>query len=155
MTYVVPLFIQEIGDAVLAWEGNQIPETPVDSLPNAFTFTDITGATRSTLYTSNAITLAGFDSAYARAGGSVYTVNGGSDLTGYTKVFPDDVLRLKLTSSANYSTAVSSTLTVGTRTDTYTVTTGAEPYVSTGNKPLKGSDGKVLKDSTGKVIKPK
>jgi hypothetical protein len=77
------------------------------------------------------------------------------DLTGYTKVFPDDVLRLKLTSSANYSTAVSSTLTVGTRTDTYTVTTGAEPYVSTGNKPLKGSDGKVLKDSTGKVIKPK
>jgi hypothetical protein len=154
MRLVVPLYVQEIGNAVLAWEGSQIPETPVDSLPNTFTFTDITNATRSTLYTSNGVTLAGFDSAYAYASGNVYTINGGSDLTGYTKVFPNDVLRLKLTSSGSYSTGVSSTLNVGGRTDTYTVTTEAEPYVppSGNGGPLKGSNGRIIFDSTGKRI---
>lgn len=150
---LAPLFTQELFNASIAYESIYSPSA-VDSLPNTFTFTDITNAARSTLYTSNGVTLAGFDSAYAYAGGNVYTINGGSNKTGYTKVFPGNVLRLKVTSSANYSTAVSSTLTVGGRTDTYTVTTLADPSSPppTG-RVMKGSNGKTLRDSTGKIIK--
>ena len=129
-------------------------EGTVDSLPNAFTFTDITNATRSTVYTSNAVTLAGFDSAYARAGGAEYNVNGGGYVTGYTKVFPDDIVRVRLTSSSSYSTATSVTLTVGTRTDTYTVTTLAEPPATTGGI-AKGSNGVPWRDKNGILIKVK
>ncbi|MDY0083600.1 MAG: hypothetical protein RBR74_10490 [Ignavibacteriaceae bacterium] len=134
----------------------------VDSLPNAFTFTDITNAERSTEYQSNLITLAGFDSAYARAGGAEYVVYplGVAPepplnwVTGYTKVFPTDKIKVRLISSSNYSTAVNVTLTVGSRSDTYTVTTKAESgNPSSGSKILKSSNGNFIKDSTGKVIR--
>lgn len=130
----------------------------VDSLPNAFAFTDITNATRSTLYTSNAVTLAGFDSAYAYAGGAEYTVYNIGDIppytyiTGYTKVFPDDIIRVKQTSSSSYSTATNVILTVGGRSDTYTITTKAQPSQGSGGNILK-VNGSILRDSTGKVIK--
>ncbi|MDY0083319.1 MAG: hypothetical protein RBR74_09075 [Ignavibacteriaceae bacterium] len=132
----------------------------VDSLPNSFTFTDITNAERSTEYQSNLITLAGFDSAYARAGGAEYVVYplGVAPepplnwVTGYTKVFPDDIIRVKQTSSSSYSTATNVILTVGGRSDTYTITTKSAPALSGGSKVLKVNGG-ILKDSTGKVIK--
>ena len=134
-------------------QGFSVTTVDIDSLPNSFVFTDITGATRSTAYTSNGVTLAGFDSAYAYASGNVYTINAGSDLTGYTMVYPNDVLRLKLTSSSSYSTGVSSTLNVGGRTDTYTVTTEAEPVApSSGTKVFNVTNG-VFRTSNGKVIR--
>lgn len=134
----------------------------VDSLPNAFTFTDVTNATRSTEYQSNLITLAGFDSAYARAGGSEYVVYplGISPepplswVTGYTKVFPTDQIKVRLTSASGYYPASASvTLTVGSRSDIYTVTNEAEPISTSGVKIIKSANGTIIKDSTGKVIK--
>jgi len=122
-----------------------------DTVPNSFPFTDVTNATRSTLYTSNLVTLTGFDSAYAYAGGYEYQINSGSWRTGYTKVFNNDNARVRLTSSGNYNTAVSRTLTVGGRSDTYTVTTGSAPPSGNG-KLLKSADGKVTKDANGNKI---
>lgn len=86
------------------------------------------------------------------AGGYGYTVNGGSVVTGYTKVFPADEIVVYRTSSSSYSTAVNTTLTVGSRSDTYTITTKSAPAPSGGSKVLK-TNGGILKDSTGKVIK--
>jgi len=101
-----------------------------DTTPSAFTFTDITGATRSTVYTSNLVTFIGFDSAYAYAGGAEYTINGGSYRTEYTKIFNNDNARVRLTSSGSYSAGTSVTLTAGGVSDTYTVTTLAEPVAA-------------------------
>ena len=131
----------------------------VDSLPNAFTFTDVTNATRLTLYTSDAILLAGFDSAYAYAGGAEFTVYQFGAIqpytygTGYVRVFPNDYIRVRQMSSSNYSIPTNVTLTVGSRSDTYTVTTLAEPISPSGSKMIKGANGILIKDSTGKVIK--
>lgn len=134
-------------------------EPAVDSLPNSFTFTDVTNAELSQGYESNGVTLAGFDSAYARAGGAEYVVYplGVAPepplnwVTGYTKVFPTDKIKVRLISSSNYSTAVNVTLTVGSRSDTYTVTTGSAPPSGNG-KLLKSADGKVIKDANGNKI---
>ena len=97
-----------------------------DDVPEAFSFTDQTGAARSTLYTSNAITVLGIDTASAISiTGGEYSVNGGPwTSTGGTVVLGDSV-RVRGTSSASYSTAVNVALTIGGVSDTFTITTAA------------------------------
>ena len=100
----------------------------IDTTPTQFTLTDITGATRSTVYTSNQIIVAGINSAatvtitngtYSKNGGA-YTSNSGTAVLG-------DTFTVRHTSSASYSTAVSTVLTIGGVSDTYTTTTLADP----------------------------
>jgi hypothetical protein len=102
-----------------------------DTTPDAFTFTDVTGATLSTQYISNTITLVGMNSTanvsltgdgdcdYSKNGG-VYTSNAGTAVVG-------DTFNVRLNSHANYSTERACTLTVDVTSDTYTVTTVAAP----------------------------
>src|SRR5574343_409541 len=103
--------------------------TPVQIVPPAtvpvqFPFSDVTNADYSTVYTSNGVALIGLDSAYAYAGGAEFRVGAlGSWVTAYTKVYGDDTLFVRLTSSAVCTTAVGVTLTVGGISDVYTVTT--------------------------------
>lgn len=133
-------------------QGFSVTTVDIDSLPDAFTFTDITSATRSTPYTSNLVTFTTFDSAYAYAGGAEYQINSGSWVTGYTKVFNNDNARVRLTSSGSYSDPTDVTLTVGSRSDIYTVTTEAEPTPSSGTKVFNVTNG-VFRTSNGKVIR--
>lgn len=100
--------------------------------PNAFTFTDVTGATTSTLYTSNTITLAGGQTStvwpYSFSGsGTPYIKVGGlgSWVAAGTSgsCAKDDQFKIEATSSANPITTVSGTLTVGGISDTYSVST--------------------------------
>ncbi len=98
-----------------------------DTTPSGFTFTDVTGAALSTQYTSNAITVAGINTASAISiTGGTYSINGG----GYTgtsgTVVNGDTVSVRVTSSGSYSTAVDVVLTIGGVSDTYTVTTAAE-----------------------------
>ena len=133
------------------WQGFSV--TTVDSLPDVFTFTDITSATRSTVYTSDLVTFTGFDSAYAYAGGAEYQINSGSWVTDYTKVFNNDNARVRLTSSGSYSTGTGVTLTVGDVSDIYTVTTEAGSVApSSGAKVFKTTNG-IFRTSNGKVIR--
>lgn len=100
--------------------------TAVDITPNAFTFTDVTGATRSTQYTSSSITVSGLDSsASISITGGTYSKNGGSYTATAGTCVNGDVVTVRLTSSSSYSTAVSAALTIGTVSDTYSVTTAA------------------------------
>ena len=83
---------------------------------NQFTFTDIDNASFSTVYTSNAITIAGLSpglSAFVVIGNGTYSKNGGAYVSanGGT-VTNGDVITVRGTSSANYSTQVSVILTI-------------------------------------------
>jgi hypothetical protein len=97
-----------------------------DTTPNAFTFTDVTGATVSTVYTSNTITVTGINAAAAISiTGGTYSVNGGSYTSASGTVNNGDIVTVRVTSSASNSTAVNATLTIGGVSDVYSVTTQA------------------------------
>jgi hypothetical protein len=96
------------------------------AMPSAFSFTDVTNATTSTLYTSNAITVAGlYDKVEvpASVAGGEMSINGGAWRTTPALVKNGDTISVRRTSSAADATAVTVVLTVGNTTDTYSITT--------------------------------
>jgi hypothetical protein len=97
-----------------------------DSTPTAFSFTPISGADLSSVYVSNAVTVAGINiTATVTVSGGEYSVNGGAytDLDG--QVAANDIIRLRLTSSASYDTTTTATLTIGGVAGTFSVRTKA------------------------------
>lgn len=94
-----------------------------DSIPNAFTFTDFINAAPSYTYTSNPITILGFDSCWASAGGNEFRVNGGNWLTALTKIYSGDEIELRKTSSNNHSTKVEVPFSAGGISDVWSITT--------------------------------
>jgi hypothetical protein len=103
-----------------------------DLVPDAFVFTDITGATLSTQYTSNQITVAGIDAAAAiTITGGTYSKNGGAYTSDPGTVVVGNTVTVRVTSSGSFSTAVNAVLTIGGVSDTYTVTTLAEDTTPT------------------------
>lgn len=98
-----------------------------DTTPNAFVFTAVTGAIRSTVYTSNAITVAGIDTAteISIVGGE-YSINAGSFSSATGTVNNGDMVRVRVTSSASYSMNTTTTLTIGGVAGAYVVTTAAD-----------------------------
>jgi hypothetical protein len=97
-----------------------------DTTPDAFTFTAQTGAALSTVTTSNTVTISGIDaaSAISISGTGTYSKNGGAYTSTAGTVVNGDTVSVRITSSGSYSTAISTTLTVGGVTGTFTVTTG-------------------------------
>lgn len=102
--------------------------TGTDSTPNAFTFTDVTGQALSTLITSNTITISGLTTgasvSVSGSGSPKISINGGAWVTSGT-ITNGQSLRVQLTSSASFSTALSATVDVGGVTDSWSVTTRA------------------------------
>lgn len=99
-----------------------------DTTPAAFSFTDVTDATRSTVYTSNTITVSGINlPASISITGGEYQVNGGSWTSAGGSVENGDTVAVRGTSSGSYETAVNVVLTIGGVSDTYTITTEANP----------------------------
>jgi hypothetical protein len=101
---------------------------PVDSTPNAFSFTDVTDATASTVYTSNTITVAGLGSGVSTTvsvADGLFSKNGAGFTTGSGLATNGDTFAVRHTSSASNSTATSTTLTIGGVSDTFTTTTEA------------------------------
>lgn len=106
-----------------------------DRTPNIFTFTAQTNIARSTVVASNTITVTGIDTGVSiSVVGWQYRVNSGSYTSAAWTVFNGDAVQLQMTSSASYSAASTATLTVGTRTGAWSVTTQAAP-VSPGGWP--------------------
>lgn len=109
-----------------------------DTTPNAFSFTDVTGAAVSTVYTSNAITVAGINAASAiSVTGGEYRVNGGTWVTSSGTVNAGDSIQVRRTSSGSLSTTVSVVLTIGGVSDTFSITTGTGGTGRPGNRPSK------------------
>jgi hypothetical protein len=121
---------------------NQWDVTTQDQTPNAFSFTDQTGVALSTLTTSNSLTINGITGtvnvSVSGSGSPQIRINGGSWVTSGT-ITNGQSLQVRLTSSASYSTANSATVTVGSGSDNWSVTTQANftmgymSYQVTGN----------------------
>lgn len=115
------------------YAGNATPQTitwgitDIDEIPAGFTFTDITGATTSTVYTSNEITVSGLAGGVSVpvtiSGGTYQKNNAGGFVSSATTAVNGDIFEVQVTSSGAAATGVSTTLTIGGVSDTYTVTT--------------------------------
>ena len=99
-----------------------------DTTPDAFAFTDATGVNLSTVTESNAITVAGIEAAasFTVTGGTAEKNASGTWAASGT-VENGDTIKVRGTSSASYETAVNVVLTIGGVSDTFTITTKAEP----------------------------
>lgn len=118
-----------------------------DTTPDAFTFTDQTGVALSTPTTSNTITVSGINTAAPLTiTGGQYSINGGVFASTATTVVNGDTVAVRVTSSGSNSTAVNATLTIGTVSDTFTVTTlagGAWTPLDLGSKLMAYYDTKL------------
>lgn len=103
-----------------------------DTVPTAFTFTDVTGAGWSVWAVSDAVTIAGTSpgaNVPVTITGGEYSIFRSGDWTSYTatagNIVLGEQLRVRVTTSALSNTAASTTVTVGGVSDTFTATTGA------------------------------
>jgi hypothetical protein len=98
---------------------------PVDTTPNPFSFTDVTGANASTVTTSNTINISGINAAatVTASGNGTVSVNGGS-YTNSTTITNGQSINVRLTSNATLGTSnfVETTINIGGITDTWRVT---------------------------------
>ena len=97
-----------------------------DTTPNAFTFTDTSNVARSATQTSNTITVAGMSSGASTTvsvSGGTYSKNSGSYTSSNGTASNGDTFSVRHTSSSSFSTGVSTTLTIGGVSDTFTSTT--------------------------------
>lgn len=101
--------------------------TAGNSTVNAFSFISITNQPLSTVEASiNNITVSGPDIAVpiSIAGGSgQYSINGGAFTSAAGTTVAGDVIQVRLTTSGSNSTGVTTTLTIGATTGTFTATT--------------------------------
>ncbi|MGQ0700411.1 MAG: FG-GAP-like repeat-containing protein [Panacagrimonas sp.] len=96
-----------------------------DTTPDTFTFTDVTNVALNSAQTSNAVTIAGINTA------TPISVSGGTYSVGCTATFTaaastinsGQTVCVKHTASGSFSTAVSTTLTIGGVSDIFTSTT--------------------------------
>jgi len=99
-----------------------------DTTPTAFNFTDQTGVAVSTLTTSNSLTISGINTATAVSitgdGSPQFRINGGAWGTS-GNILDGQSLELRLISNAAGSTMNSATVTVGTVSEQWDVTTAA------------------------------
>lgn len=93
--------------------------------PNQFYFVDLTNQTISTVVYSNLIGVDGINISVAISisGAGQYSINGGAYTSAAGTVKQDDIVQVRQTTSALYSTAVNTTLTIGDKSDTFTATT--------------------------------
>jgi hypothetical protein len=98
-----------------------------DDTPNAFAFTDVTGQRLAAVITSNTLTITGIGPApvsvsVTGAGSPQISINGGAWATNGS-ISNGQTLAIRLTSASTSNTARSATVTVGTVSDTWSVTT--------------------------------
>lgn len=105
------------------------PIVDPDTIPDAFTFTDKIDAQLSTSYESNAITVNGInnDAAISVTGGE-YQINSESWTSTSGTVSLGDIVKVRGTSSSEYATVVNVVLTIGTVSDTFSITTKSQAF---------------------------
>ena len=125
---------QAPGGALVAapFDGGSTP-TPTpnpDTTPDTFSFVDQTGVERGTEITSAPVTITGINqpASWSVTGGTAQV--GSGPFAGTGTVAAGETMRVRLTSSASYSTVATATLTVGGVSDAFSVTTLAEPVVT-------------------------
>jgi Proprotein convertase P-domain len=92
-----------------------------DQTPDVFSFTDVTGVPSFNLVNSNTLTITGFETAPISITGGFFTINGSAVSTGIIK--NGDTVRLGAYAPSSPATSQKVTLTIGTFSTTWTVTT--------------------------------
>jgi hypothetical protein len=102
-----------------------------DLTPDPIGFDNITNASLSTLYTSNTQTISGLGNSLtvtvSATNGAETSVNGGAFSTANKTISNGQTLRVRMTSDSAYSTAKSTTVTVGTYSTVWSITTQGVP----------------------------
>lgn len=88
----------------------------MDTTPDTFDFTDITGATGSMAYESSKRVLGfvGPSTASVTSGTAEVRVNGGGSWATSVDVHPGDILNIRMTTGAGSGAVTSATVTIGT-----------------------------------------
>jgi hypothetical protein len=105
---------------------------PLDTNPDAFSLGSRLNAEISTLYESASVTVAGLYNggpAPVSITTGEYSKNGGAYTTAAGSATNGDTFTVRKTSSGSYETDATTTLTIGTKSSTYTVTTRAAAFV--------------------------
>lgn len=152
MNALIPVFIPEIFDAAIAYEG-YAPAELTDTIPS-FSFTALTGRELNTEY----IASSAFDNADSTF--SVWTTTsaqfkinyGGSYSTAQKTADMDDTVYVKNQSSGSYSTKTTETIVAGGVSRDFDVTTKAETGGIVNGGWLNQSNGKKIYSSDGKAI---
>ncbi len=109
----------------------QSEDIPPDTTPEAFVFIDQVDLPIDVEVESNAITVAGINApAPISVTGGEYSINGGAFTPDDGTVPNGATVRLRVTSSDEYSTTLSAVLTIGGVSDTFSVTTRPETTVT-------------------------
>tara|TARA_R110001583_G_scaffold42509_21_gene135203 strand:+ start:5814 stop:7802 length:1989 start_codon:yes stop_codon:yes gene_type:complete len=106
-------------------------ETGADTSPDSFSFSNRSDVELQTITNSDPITLSGFDGTLTATVTNGYIMLNGADLGVSTQVEAGDEIQITQTSSADFSTNITSTLTVGDVSAEFTTTTraaDASPY---------------------------
>ncbi|MCE6957728.1 hypothetical protein LAZ40_01465 [Cereibacter sphaeroides] len=116
--------------------------TTIDTTPDAFAFTDQTGVTLESATTSDFVTMSGLSApaTVSATNGATFSIDGAPFGTSGT-ISNGQTLMVRLTSSASPSTAVSTTVTVGGVSDSFTVTTGSDVPEPFGFAPVANAAG--------------
>jgi len=102
--------------------GSQNP--PPDTTPNGFEFTAQSGIAPSVAVASNEITISGINSGAAVAiTGGEYSINGGAFTHAAGTISNNQRVQVRVTSSAQFATAVNAVLTIGGVSATFTAST--------------------------------
>ena len=116
------------GCTARGWMAFHAPASPTGGGPAPFSFIDQTGVASGAVITSNAVTITGIGAAVAVSisgnGTPEFRIAGGAWVTNGS-ITDGQTLELRLTSSGAHSTIHSATVTVGTLSDQWDVTTGA------------------------------
>ena len=100
----------------------------IQSGVNPFSFDSVFGATRSTVYESNIETITGFSSPFdISITGGEYRIDGGAYTSANGSIASGQTVQIRLTSSANYSTVVTSVLNIDGTIEGYSVFTEGDP----------------------------
>jgi hypothetical protein len=95
-----------------------------DTTPDAFSFTAQTGAGLGTVATSNSITVAGINSAASISiTGGEYQIGSASWTNSVGTLNIGDTVKVRITAAGSYSTVTQATLTIGSASAVFNVTT--------------------------------
>ncbi|MBI2099872.1 MAG: hypothetical protein HYT48_00855 [Candidatus Vogelbacteria bacterium] len=129
-----------------------VNNTVTDTTPDSFSFTDQANVALNTVITSNIVTITGLNvSASVSITGGSYSINGGTHTTAAGTIANNQTVAVRHNSSANYSAAVHTTLTIGGVSGTFTSTTQTSPSQTGVPVPptnVSASDG----SSTGGIV---
>ncbi len=113
-----------VNDAT-TWYFNSTPNA-TDTIPNDFNFNPLNNVQRSSLITSNTITVTGINAPTAISiSKDAYSINGGVFTTVSGKINNLDTVVVRHTSSGNFNTTTESTLTIGGESRVFSSTTEA------------------------------